>query len=219
MELLIGDKVWSSWSMRPWLVLRRTGAPFTETLIRLRRETSEEVRDAAIAAGSPTGLVPALRDGEVTVWDSLAISEYLADRFPAAGLWPADPAARALGRAAAAEMHSGFASLRGECPMDLARREPATLSPATQENVRRIVELWRDLLARFGGPFLMGEAWSIADAFYTPVATRFRSYGVSLTDHGDDGTAGAYVTRLLQSPEYLEWEHGALTDERVLAAS
>lgn len=219
MELLIGDKVWSSWSMRPWLVLKHTGAPFTETLIRLRRETSEEVRDAAMAAGSPTGMVPALKDGEVTVWDSLAISEYLAERFAAAVLWPADPAARALGRAAAAEMHSGFASLRGECPMDLVRREPAALSPATQENVRRIVELWRDLLTRFGGPFLLGEAWSIADAFFTPVATRFRSYVVPLADHGDDGTAGAYAARLLQTPEYLDWEHGALTDERVLASS
>jgi glutathione S-transferase len=218
MELLIGDKVWSSWSMRPWLVLRHTGAPFSETLIRLRPETSEAVRDAAIAAGSPTGMVPALKDGEVTVWDSLAISEYLAERFPAARLWPADPAARALGRAAAAEMHSGFASLRGECPMDLARREPMAVSPATEENVRRIVQLWRDLLARFGGPFLLGE-WSIADAFYTPVATRFRSYVVPLTDHGDDGTAGAYATRLLETPEYREWEHGALADERVLAGT
>ena len=217
MELLIGDKVWSSWSMRPWLVLRRTGAPFTETLIRLRRETSDEVRDAAIAAGSPTGMVPVLKDGDVTVWDSLAISEYLAERFPAAGLWPADPAARALGRAAAAEMHSGFPSLRGECPMDLALREPTALSPATEENVRRIVQLWRDLLGRFGGPFLLGEAWSIADAFFTPVATRFRSYVVPLTDHGDDGSAGAYAARLLETPEYREWEHDALTDERVLA--
>jgi glutathione S-transferase len=214
MEILIGDKVWSSWSMRPWLVLKRTGAPFSETLIRLRRGTSE-VREAAIAAGSPTGLVPALKDGEVTVWDSLAISEYLAERFPAAVLWPADPAARALGRAASAEMHSGFASLRGECPMDLARREPAELSPATQDNVRRIVELWRNLLGRFGGPFLLGAAWSIADAFYTPVATRFRSYAIHLTDHGDDGAGGAYATRLLETPEYLAWEHGALTDPRV----
>jgi glutathione S-transferase len=216
MELLIGDKVWSSWSMRPWLVLKHTGTPFTETLIRLRRETSEEVRDAAIAAGSPTGMVPVLKDGPVTIWDSLAISEHLAERFPAAGLWPADPAARALGRAAAAEMHAGFASLRGECPMDLSLHTPTEVSPATQENVRRIVELWRSLLARFGGPFLLGEAWSIADAFYTPVATRFRSYVIPLTDHGDDGTAGAYAQRLLETPEYLAWEHDALTDERVV---
>lgn len=217
MELLIGDKVWSSWSMRPWLALKHTGAPFTETLIRLRRESSDEVRDAAIAAGSPSGMVPALKDGAVTVWDSLAISEYLAERFPAAGLWPADPAARAVGRSAAAEMHSGFASLRGECPMDLSRREPATLTPATEENVRRIIALWRELLKRFGGPFLLGADWSIADAFYTPVASRFRGYHIHLTDQGDDGSAGAYAARLLETPEYLAWEHGALTDERVLA--
>ena len=215
MELLIGDKVWSTWSMRPWLVLKHTGAPFTETLIRLRRENSDEVRHAAQAAGSPTGQVPALKDGAVTVWDSLAICEYLAERFPAARLWPADPAARALGRSAAAEMHSGFSSLRGECPMDLTRREHMTLTPATEDNVRRLVVMWRDLLKRFGGPFLLGSDWSIADAFYTPVATRLRTYHIHLTDHGDDGSAGAYAARLLETPEYLEWEHGALSDERV----
>ena len=215
MELLIGDKVWSTWSMRPWLALKHTGAPFTETLIRLRRENSEEVRHAAQAAGSPTGLVPVLKDGAVTVWDSLAICEYLAERFPAAGLWPDDPAARALGRAAAAEMHSGFSSLRGECPMDLSRREAITLTPATEENVRRLVAMWRELLKRFAGPFLLGPHWSIADAFYTPVATRLRTYHIHLTDHGDDGSAGAYAARLLEAPEYMEWERGALSDERV----
>lgn len=219
MEMIIGDKVWSTWSMRPWLVLKRTGAPFTETLIRLRRENSEEVRDAAVAAGSPSGLVPVLKDGTVTIWDSLAISEYLAEKFPAAGLWPTDPVARALGRAATAEMHSGFNSLRGECPMDLRRHEPVTLTPATQENVRRIVGLWGDLLRRFGGPFLLGGQWSIADAFFTPVATRFRSYGVHPTDYGDDGSACAYAARLLETPEYLAWEHEALTDERVLSSA
>ncbi len=224
MEMIIGDKVWSTWSMRPWLVLKHTGSPFTETLVRLRRENSEEVRDALIAAGSPSGLAPVLRDGAVTIWDSLAISEYLAEKFPAARLWPTDPVARALGRAAATEMHSGFTSLRGECPMDLRRHEPATLipaalAPATQENVRRIIGLWRELLRRFGGPFLLGAEWSIADAFFTPVATRFRSYGVHLTDYGDDGSAGAYAVRLLETPEYLAWEHEALTDERVLSGA
>ena len=219
MELLIGDKVWSSWSMRPWLVAKHAGAPFTETLVRLRRETSDEVRDAALAAGSPTGRVPVLKDGAATIWDSLAICEYLAERFPAAKLWPADPVARAVGRAAAAEMHSGFSSLRGECPMDLALREETSLSPATQDNVRRIVALWRSLLQRFDGPFLLGPDWSIADAFYRPVASRFRSYVVHLSDHGDDGSAAAYAGRLLETPEYLDWEHGALTDERVLAGS
>ena len=217
MELLTGDKVWSTWSMRPWLALKHTGAPFTETLIRLRWENSDHVRNAARAAGSPSGLVPALKDGAVTVWDSLAICEYLAERFPGARLWPAGPAARALGRSAAAEMHSGFASLRGECPMDLTLRQAITLTPATEENVRRLVAMWRDLLKRFGGPFLLGSDWSIADAFYTPVATRLRTYHIHLTDHGDDGSAGAYAARLLETPEFLEWERGALADERVTA--
>jgi glutathione S-transferase len=206
MEIIVGTKRWSSWSMRPWLALRHTGEPFTETLVELRRaELSEE----EIRKHSPSGLVPCLKDGEVVVWDSLAICEYLAERFPAAKLWPADPAARALARAAAAEMHSGFASLRGECPMELETRTVVEISEATQKNVRRIVELWSGLLARFGGPFLVGE-WSIADAFYTPVATRFRSYGVRLSDYGDDGRCGEYATRLLETPEYLEWERAAL---------
>jgi glutathione S-transferase len=209
MEILIGDKVWSSWSLRPWLALKRTGAPFTETLIHLRTlETEANIR----AAGSPTGHVPVLKDGEAAVWDSLAICEYLADRFPAARLWPDDPLARALGRAAAAEMHSGFPSLRGECPMDLSLRTELELSELTHAEIRRIVELWSDLRGRFeaGGDFLLGP-WSIADAFFTPVATRFRSYGVRLTDYGDKGAAGTYAEVLLQTPEFREWEAAALT--------
>jgi glutathione S-transferase len=214
MELIIGDKVWSSWSMRPWLVARHAGADFTETLIRLRQQSADVTGDAAAAAGSPSRLVPALKDGELAVWDSLAICEYLAERFPQARLWPADAAARALGRCAVAEMHSGFHSLRGECPMELSVRETVDVSEATAKDIRRIVALWNDLLSRFGGPFLLGE-WSIADAFYTPVATRFRTYGLRLSDFGDAGAGGAYAARLLQTPQYLEWEAGALADERV----
>ena len=210
MELLIGDKLWSTWSMRAWLPMKRTRAPFDETLIRLR---AERTNDDARAAGSPNGRVPVLKDGEVVVWESLAIGEYLAERFPGAGLWPADPTARALGRAAAAEMHSGFASLRGECPMDLKLKTNVDLSEATHQDIRRIVELWSGLLRRFGGPFLVG-AWSIADAFYSPVATRFRSYGVQLSDFGDQGAAGAYAQRLLGEPEFLAWEAAALADVR-----
>jgi glutathione S-transferase len=207
MELLIGDKVWSSWSMRPWLVLRHAGATFTETLIGLRSpETDAHIR----AAGSPSGLVPVLKDGDLVVWDSLAICEYVAERFPEAQLWPADPAARALGRAACAEMHAGFHSMRGELSMDLARREKATLVPATEDDVRRMVALWNSLLSRFGGPFLLGAQWSIADAVFTPVATRLRSYGVLPSDFGDAGPAGAYAERLLEQPEFLEWEREAL---------
>lgn len=205
MELVIGTKKWSTWSMRPWLVLKRAGAPFSERLVELRQEDGRT--GDAIRPHSPSGLVPALKDGDLTIWDSLAICEYLAERFP--GLWPEDPTLRALARSATAEMHSGFSSLRGECPMDLAA-EPrvAELSEATHKDVRRIVALWLDLLGRSGGPFL-GGGWSIADAFYTPVATRFRTYGVKLSDFGDDGRAGAYAERLLTTPEFLEWEQGA----------
>ncbi len=206
MELLVGDKVWSSWSMRPWLAMKRTGAAFTETYVRLHALST--AGDARVA-GSPTGMVPVLKDGEVTVWDSLAICEYLAEKFPAAQLWPKDAVARALGRSAAAEMHAGFHSLRGECSMDLSLRTSIHLAEATAVDVRRVVALWRGLLERFGGPFLLG-AWSIADAFYTPVATRFRSYDVRLSDYGDAGGAGDYSERLLETPEFLEWEKAAL---------
>ena len=210
MEIVIGTRKWSTWSMRPWLALKRTGAPFTETLVPLRQAGATE---AAIAAHSPSHLVPVLKDGDLAVWDSLAICEYLHERFPKAALWPADPARRALGRAAAAEMHSGFASLRGECPMDLALTSAPDLSEATAKNVRRIVALWRDLRGRFGkdGPYLLG-AWSIADAFYVPVATRFRSYGVKLSDYGDAGEAGEYAEALLETPEYKAWEAAALAE-------
>jgi glutathione S-transferase len=212
MELVIGTKAWSTWSMRPWLALKKTGAPFDETLIELRQENN--VSADRILAHSPSGLVPFLKDslpagGDVAIGDSLAICEYLAERFPKAGLWPDDPAARAHARAAAAEMHSGFASLRGECPMDLAA-EPhaAALSEATGKDIRRIVRLWSGLLARFGGPWLGGAEWGIADAFFTPVATRFRTYGVKLSDYGDTGAAGAYGERLLERPEFKAWEAG-----------
>lgn len=206
MELVIGTKTWSTWSLRPWLALKRTGAPFTETLVQLREV---ETSTAEILKHSPSGLVPVLKDGDLTVWDSLAICEYLAERFPEAKLWPADPADRALARAAASEMHSGFASLRGECPMDLSLRTVAELSPATQANIRRIVALWSSLLERSGGPFLLGD-WGIVDAFFTPVATRFRSYGVHLSDYGDAGEAGRYAERLLETPEFLDWERDAV---------
>jgi glutathione S-transferase len=204
MELVIGTKAWSSWSMRPWLVLKRTGAAFKETTVQLRQENGAS--EAAILAHSPTGLVPALKDGDVAISDSLAICEYLAERFSEMALWPTDSWTRAYVRAAAAEMHSGFASLRGECPMDLAVwPKPRALSEATHKDIRRIVTLWTGLLTKFGGPYLGGEAWGIADAFYTPVATRFRTYGVKLSDFGDRGAAARYAERLLEEPEFKAW--------------
>jgi len=172
----------------------------------MRREDTA----ANIAVHSPSGKVPVLKDGGLVVWDTLAICEYLADRYPDHSLWPSDPAKRALARSAVCEMHSGFASLRGECPMDLVTEKAVDLSELTHQDIRRIVALWNDMRARYAkdGPYLLGE-WSIADAFYTPVATRFRTYGVILSAYGDVGPAGAYAATLLADPIYLEWERGA----------
>lgn len=204
MELVIGTKATSTWSMRPWLVLRKAGGEFTETLIELRQGARTE---AAIAAHSPSGHVPALKDQGIVICDSLAICEYVAEKFPEARLWPEDALARALARAAAAEMHSGFSSLRGECPMDLrAIPKVAELSEATHKDLRRIARLWNSLLQQLGGPWLGGAEWGIADAFYTPVATRLRTYGVRLSDFGDTGRGGEYAERLLERPEFLAWE-------------
>lgn len=213
MELVIGTPAWSTWSMRPWLALKRTGAPFSGTVIQLRR--GEDTR-ADILEHSPSGKVPVLKDGDMVVWDSLAICEYLAERFPKAKLWPDDAYSRAAGRSAAAEMHSGFQALRNECPMDLlARPRAAALSDAVQADVRRIVALWLGLRRRNGqgGDFLLGR-WSIADAFYAPVATRFRTYGVDLAAHGDDGTAAAYRDALLATPEVAAWQALAEADAK-----
>lgn len=209
MELVIGTRAWSSWSLRPWLALKRTGAPFSEILIPLRWDTTT----SAIAAYSPSGWVPALRDGDLTVWDSLAICEYLAERFPEAGLWPEDRVARALGRSAVAEMHSGFRGVRMEMSMLLGQVVPTPeLSEDAKKDVRRIVALWRDLLGRFGGPWLLGEGWSIADAFFAPVATRFRTYQIDLALYGDDGAAQVWVERVLAEPDFLEWEAAAAAE-------
>ena len=208
MELVIGDKAWSSWSMRPWLALRRAGLPFAERMVRLRRD---DTRAAIRTAGSPSGQVPVLvTDDGTAICDSLAICEWAAERAPDARLWPADPTARALARAAAAEMHAGFPTLRGEFPMDLAARTPRSPSGAAEVELRRLVELWLGLRGRFAadGPFLAG-GWSIADAFYTPMATRLRTYAVDLADFGDGGVATAYAGLLLRQPEFLAWEAAA----------
>ncbi len=202
MEIVVGTKKWSTWSLRPWLALKRTGAPFTETLVQLREV---ETSTAEILKHSPSGLVPVLKADGLTIWDSLAICEYLAERFPQAKLWPSDPARRALARSVAAEMHSGFGDLRRECPMDLGLVTTKDLPEGVQANVRRIVQVWGECLARSGGPFLFGD-WSIADAFYTPVATRFRSYSIDLAAYGDTGAAAAYRDVLLSAPEFLDWE-------------
>jgi glutathione S-transferase len=205
-ELVIGTKRWSTWSLRAWLVAKRSGLAFEETLITLRQENN--MTGEAIAPHSPSRLVPALRTDGAVIWDSLAVSEYLAELAP--HLWPKDRTLRALCRSAAAEMHSGFQALRSECAMALeAEPTTANLSEAAATDERRIVSVWRELIGRSGGPYLGGE-WSIADAFFAPVATRFRTYRIDLAAHGDDGTAAAYRDRLLTLPEFLAWEKDAL---------
>lgn len=207
MRLVIGDKAWSSWSMRPWLVLRRAGADFTEELVGLRRPESAQ---ALAATGSPAGLVPLLHDGDLMVWDSLAICEYVVERFPAAGLWPSASHSRALARSASAQMHSGFAALRGEMPMELNRRERRTPSAAVADDLRRLDALWSHVRRSRGvdGPFLLGE-WGVVDAMFTPVATRLRTYGVTLEGQGLDPWGDGYAARLLAEPEFLAWEQDA----------
>jgi glutathione S-transferase len=212
MKLIIGDKRWSTWSMRPWLALHRAGAAFEEIKVALRQDAA--TTQAILAAGSPSGLAPVLIDGDLTIHDSLAICEYLAERFPAARLWPDDMAARALARAAAAEMHAGFMPVRRDLSMDVGARHAVEIVEETAAAIRRIVTLWRGMIDRFGGPFLGGADWGNADAFFTPVATRFVTYGIDLAAYGDgdDGAAAAYRDLLLVQPEYLAWERGALAE-------
>ena len=206
-RLVIGNKPWSSWSLRPWLVLKRFGLPFEEIAIKLRRPQSK----ADILAHSPAGKVPALIAADLVVWDSLAIIEYLSDRHPGLGIWPKDAEARAIARSAAAEMHSGFQALREHCAMDLLARKPLESVPeAVELNVRRIVALWRDCRRRYGaaGPFLFSD-FSAADAMYAPVASRFMTYLPDLRNFGDDGTAARYVDTIFAMPEMAEWTAGA----------
>ncbi len=208
--LVIGDKAWSSWSLRPWLAAKVAGIPFREVHVRLRQPDTAQ----RIAPHSPSGRIPVLKRGELTVWDSLAICEYLAELRPEAGLWPADAKARPLARSISAEMHSSFQALREEFAMDFHARIGGQVPTGQAEaDIARVVQIWRDTRRSSGasGPFLFG-AFSIADAMYAPVATRFRTYGIDLAVYGDDGTAAAYAQTLLAMPEMQEWGAGAPAD-------
>lgn len=206
-ELVIGNKNLSSWSLRPWLVLKRLDIPFTETLIELRRDD----RHLDILKLSPAGLVPILKTGGLTIWDSLAIIEYIADRYPDKPVWPEATDARAIARSVSAEMHSGFSSLRREFTMYFVeKRNDVVPSEKTQRQIKRIVGIWRDCRARFGGggAFLFG-GFCAADAMFAPVASRFVTYGTDLAAYGDDGTASAYRDHMMAMPEMQLWAEGA----------
>jgi glutathione S-transferase len=212
-RLVIGNKGWSSWSLRPWLAMRRLDLPFEEINVRLREPDSKK----QILKFSPSGMVPLLLDGDFPVWDSLAILEYLADAHPDKALWPADPRARARARCASSEMHSGFMPLRRTCSMDILAQVPLEVVPEDVEaDIRRIIALWRECRVDFGkaGPFLFG-GFTAADAMYAPVASRFRTYLPDLGKFGDDGTAAAYVDTVFAMPEMRDWVAGAKAEGAV----
>ena len=196
--LVIGNKNYSSWSLRPWLALKAAGIPFEEKLIVLNQPDSK----AKLLEASPAGLVPVLVDDGLTIWDSLAIIEWAAERAKTP-LWPQDASARAIARSVSAEMHSGFYHLRKNCPMNIRRINPAReRDEAVMADVKRIDEIWSDCRKRFGagGPFLFG-ALSGADCMYAPVVTRFRSFSLPVSD-----ASKTYMDAVLNHPAFLEWE-------------
>jgi glutathione S-transferase len=210
LQLIIGNKNYSSWSFRPWIAMKVAGIPFDEDVISLDADDFK----ARVTRISGTGKVPALADGQAQVWESLAILEYLAEKFPNARLWPADPAARAHARAIAAEMHAGFVPLRRLLPMNMWRPvQKRDLTPEVQSNVRRIEAMWTDCRTRYGasGPFLFG-AFGAADAMYAPVVSRFHTYAVEV-----NAVARAYMDAAMALPAWGEWRAAALKEPWVLA--
>jgi glutathione S-transferase len=206
LKLVIGNKNYSSWSMRPWVALKAAGIAFEEVQIPLYTGDADKQR---ILDVTPSGKVPALIDGEITVWDSLAIIEYAAERFPHAGLWPEHRASRAHARSIAAEMHSGFAALRNECGMNLHRPVGAKLlSDSALADIARIQQIWSDCRVRYGksGPYLFG-AVSAADAMYAPVVHRFRTYAIDVTPAVRD-----YMAAMNALPAFAEWTGAGLAE-------
>jgi len=207
MKLVIGNKNYSSWSFRPWIVMKALGIPFEEILIPFGTPLGNPDFRARVAAYTPTGLVPVLIDGDVHVWETLAIMEYLAEKFPDKQLWPADVKARAHARAISSEMHAGFSALRGECPVNFRRpiRERA-LPEAAQANVRRVDTIWTECRRKYGGPFLFGT-FCAADAMYAPMVARLNIYGQKVSRE-----ALAYMETMMALPAWAEWRKGALAE-------
>jgi glutathione S-transferase len=208
MKLLIGNKNYSSWSMRPWLAAKAASIPFEEEVVWLRQdETSARIRRF-----SPNGKVPALIDGDIVVFESIAILEYLAEKAPR--LWPADVAARAHARSLCAEMHAGFVALRSRCPMNIRRKpSPIALDRAVKVDIDRLIGMWTDCRARFGAgsDFLFGR-FTNADAMFAPVVNRFHVYAISVPP-----VVQSYMDAVMATPMWQEWEQGALGEDPVIA--
>jgi glutathione S-transferase len=204
LKIVVGNKNYSSWSMRAWLMVKKVGEPFEEVVVALDRpDTAENIRKY-----SPSGRVPVLLSGNVIVWDSLAIGEYLAETYPERNLWPKDPAARALARSISAEMHSGFVALRTHCPMKMKERIRQETPREALEDAARVRAIWTSTRERYGasGPFLFGS-YTIADAMYAPVVSRFRTYDLPL-----DGVASAYADAVWNDPDFQSWYEAACTE-------
>jgi glutathione S-transferase len=208
-KLIIGNKNYSSWSLRPWIAMKVAGIAFDEEVISLDAHDFK----ARVGQISPAGKVPVLAEGNVHIWESLAILEYLAEKYSGAHLWPADPGARALARAISAEMHAGFVPLRRHLPMNMSRPVlPRQLTPEVEANVRRVDAMWTDCRTRYGanGPFLFG-GFSAADAMYAPVVSRLHTYAVKVSE-----AVRAYMDAMMALPAWGEWRAAALAEHWVL---
>ena len=216
MQLLIGNKNYSSWSMRPWVLMRQLGLHFEEHKLRLDFSEHSHFR-REVARFSPAGRVPVLVDEDFSVWDSLAIMEYLHDKFPGHGVWPEDIRDRARARSLAAEMHAGFSALRTHCPMNIEARLPEAGArvlaehEALRQDLLRVEQMWAEALVASGGPFLFGE-FSAVDAMYAPVCTRLVTYGLPMP-----ATTRAYVDHVTKAPGVAAWIQGALAEHDFIA--
>ena len=213
LQLFIGNKNYSSWSMRPWVLLQQTGIPFEEVMVRFDSFDADSSFKKTLTPLSPTAKVPLLVDGDLAVWDTLAIAEYVAEQYPDKQLWPADRTARARARSICAEMHSGFTALRGNCPMNIEASLPETGAliwrdkPGVQADVQRIVSMWSTLLEEHGGPMLFG-AFTIADAYFAPVCMRLKTYALPVP-----GPIAAYIDRVCDLAGVQAWVAGALAEK------
>ncbi len=221
LKLYIGNKNYSSWSMRPWVLLRQAGVAFEEVKVRFDSFDADSAFKQAVAAVNPVGKVPVLVDagrGNLAVWDTLAIAEYVAESFPDARLWPADPAARARARSICAEMHSGFGALRQHCGMNIEARLPEVGAliwrdqPGVRADVARLERMWGALLGEHGGPLLFGRQFTVADAFFAPVCTRIRTYALPVSER-----IAAYVDAVHALPGVQAWIHDALAEADFIA--
>ncbi|WP_127804222.1 glutathione S-transferase family protein [Hydrogenophaga sp. NH-16] len=212
LQLYIGNKNYSSWSMRPWVLLTGAGIPFEEKMVRFDSFDAQSAFKSVVAAINPVGKVPVLVDDGFAVWDTLAIAEYLAERFPDKQLWPADARARARARSVCAEMHSGFTALRSHCSMNIEASLPEVGrilwrdQAGVRADIARLEAMWTGLLAEHGGPMLFGE-FGIADAYFAPVCSRIRTYALPVSP-----TVAAYVDRVHQLPAVQAWVQQALAE-------